>query len=137
MEPFVLGPDEGSSYAFGGGTVVVKAMPHQTGIGGFSVETFPPGFAAPLHRHTVDAGVFFVLEGAVRIMSGGVDTVAVAGSMVFLPAGVPHAFKVEGDAPARWFNVQSPNGDFLRASIAAAEGGPPPGGIERIGPPPF
>jgi len=144
MNAFVIGPDEGDRYEIGGGVVVVKAMPQQTSIGGFSVETFPPGFATPEHVHHRDDGVFYILEGSMRFKCGEVDAVAHAGATIYLPRGVPHAFRVEGDTPVRWFNVQSPHGDFmLRAIAVAARTSPGPAvpsdesAIELLGPPPF
>ncbi|MEX0682914.1 MAG: cupin domain-containing protein [Dehalococcoidia bacterium] len=144
MEAFVIGADEGQRYALGGGDVIIKAMPEQTGIGGFAVETFPAGFATPYHIHHRDDGVFYLLDGSMRIKCGQVDTIAHAGSTIFLPRGVPHAFRVEGASPARWFNVQSPHGDFMLQAIAFAGSNsnapatvPDAGSIELLGPPPF
>jgi mannose-6-phosphate isomerase-like protein (cupin superfamily) len=142
MEAFIVGPDEGDGYALGGGDVTIKAMPEQTGIGGFSVETFPPGFASPTHIHHRDDGVFYLLEGLMRIKCGDVDAIAMPGSTIYLPRGVPHAFRVEGESPARWFNVQSPHGDFMLRTIAAAQPGAfadpaAAEAIELVGPAPF
>lgn len=143
--PFVVGPDGGDRYELGGGEVVIKAMPEQTGIGGFSVEAFPPGFASPEHVHHRDGGVFFILEGSMRIRCGDLDAVAHAGATVYLPRGVPHAFRVEGSGPVRWFNVQSPHGDFMHRTMAMAATSSPgqadPAAdsavIEVLGAPPF
>ena len=140
MDGFVIGPGAGDSYEFNGGEVCIKAMPEHTGLGGFSVETFPKGFASPWHVHHRDTGVFFVLEGTMHIRCGELDALASVGSMIFLPPGVPHAFRVEGDAPARWFSVQSPHGDFMLSTMArsrqSAAGTKAPA-IETLGPPPF
>lgn len=142
MEPFIIGPDEGRRYLLGGGEVVIKAMPEHARIGAFSVETFPPGFSSPLHVHHRDDGVFYLLDGRMRIKCGEVDAIAGPGATVFLPRGVPHAFRVEGDASASWFNVQAPHGDFMlramQASGDAPAGSPGEDGhIEIVGPPPF
>jgi len=143
MQGFVLGPTEGKVYELQSGNVRVTGLPEQTGIGSFSIESFPPGFASPLHVHHRDAGVFFVLEGIMRIRCGDMESVAGPGSTVFLPAGVPHAFRVEGDAAARWFNVQAPHGDFVLQTIARVDGGAFPEtaagkpAVEPVGPPPF
>lgn len=142
MQPFVVGPDEGDRYPIGGSDIVIKAMPEQTGIGGFSIETSPPGFATPEHVHHRDDGVFYILEGSMRIKCGDLDAVAGPCAMVYLPRSIPHAFRVEGDAPVRWFSVQSPHGDFMRRAIASTAGTQPSPGaaradIEVLGPPPF
>jgi mannose-6-phosphate isomerase-like protein (cupin superfamily) len=143
MEPFVVSAEEGLRVAVGGGDVLIKAMPDRTGIGGLSVETFPAGFATPYHVHHRDNGVFFLLEGSMRIKCGGIDAVAQAGSMIFLPRDVPHAFRVEGVSPARWLSIQSPHGDFMLSAMEGAGVTPastpplPDGAIEVLGPPPF
>lgn len=139
MAAFVVGPDEGERYELRGGEVIVKAMPGETDIGGFSVEMFPAGFATPEPVHHRDDGVFYILEGSMRVKCGDLDSLAGAGAMIFLPKGVPHAFRVEGDAPVRWFNVQSPHGDFMlgakEMAVSGAAGGD--AAIELLGPPPF
>lgn len=119
MKPFVVAPGAGEVHQFGNGTVEIVGLPETTGIGAFSIETFPPGFASPLHIHGRDGGVFYLLEGAIRLTAGDLDTVATAGSTIFLPAGVAHAFRVESDTPARWFNVQSPHGDFILRAMGS------------------
>ena len=143
MEGFVLGPDEGTSYTFLGGEVRALALAEDTGLGSISIETFPSGFASPLHVHHRDAGVFFLLSGMMRIRCGDEEWIASPGSTIFLPPGVPHAFRVEGNEPASWFSIQSPFGDFVEQAKAQAEGidtpltrtGEP--AIQRLGPSPF
>lgn len=142
MEPFIIGPGEGHRYSLGGGEVVIKAMPEHARIGAFSVETFPPGFSTPLHVHHRDDGVFYVLSGRMRIVCGDIDAIAGPGATIFLPGGVAHAFRVEGDVPAQWFNVQAPHWDFMLRAMQAsgdAPAGSPgeDGDIEIVGPPPF
>jgi mannose-6-phosphate isomerase-like protein (cupin superfamily) len=154
-EPFVVAADEGRAFWHAGGLVQVMAMPDTTGRWGISVETYPAGFATPLHVHHRDDGAFYILEGHMRIVCAGIERVAGPGELVFLPAEVAHAFRVEGDGPARWLSIQGPEGDFMRVAEATgqqatelrlpvpADGvnsipkATPDSGIERLGPPPF
>jgi hypothetical protein len=53
---------------------------------GTSLVTQPPGTATPLHRHTREA------------------------EALFLPQGLPHAFRVRGTAPARFLALTVPGG---------------------------
>jgi mannose-6-phosphate isomerase-like protein (cupin superfamily) len=116
---------------FGEHACDVISMPDENGIGAFALETSPAGFASPLHVHHRDDGIFYILEGAIRLKCGDLDALAVQGSTIFLPRGIPHAFRVEGDAPLKWFNLQAPHGDFmLRAMGQTAE-------IDVLGPSPF
>ena len=114
VAPFCLNPDEGNALWYLGGLAVFKITNEQTGSWGLCVETFPAGFASALHTHPTEDSGFYVLSGKMRVRVGEVDAIAVAGSFVWMPRGVPHAFKVEGTEPASWLNIQGPTGDFRR-----------------------
>jgi mannose-6-phosphate isomerase-like protein (cupin superfamily) len=51
-----------------------------------------------------------VLAGEVRFFVPGRDVVARAGDTVRAPMGVPHAYRVEGERPARWIVWSEPRG---------------------------
>ena len=111
---FALGPDEGTTIAFLGGLATYKISTEDTGSWGLSVETSPAGFGSVLHiHHTEDSG-FFILRGRMRVRCGETDIEAGPEAFVFLPRGVPHAFKVVSNEPATWLNIQGPTGDFRR-----------------------
>ncbi len=69
---------------------------------GMSVVTQPPGIATPLHRHTREAEALFVLEGVIEYRAGDETHELTQGSFLYLPLGVPHAFRIRGDSPARF-----------------------------------
>jgi hypothetical protein len=115
------------------------------------------GFASGLHNHLREDKLFYVISGEMRVKCGGIDATARAGSCVFLPHGVPHAFKAGDDGPVTWLNLQS-TGDFRR--LVEETGSPAPGHVlppadlarpaadvlgtaarrhhlDRLGPPPF
>lgn len=77
---------------------------------GAALVTQPPGIATPLHRHTREAEVFYVLEGHLTYRAGDDVHELTDGSFIFLPAGVPHAFRVRGERPARLLALTTPNG---------------------------
>lgn len=77
---------------------------------GAALVTQPPGIATPLHRHTREAEAFFVLEGHLTYRAGDDVHELTDGSFIFLPTGVPHAFRVRGDRPARLLALTAPNG---------------------------
>lgn len=77
---------------------------------GVSVVTQPPGIATPLHRHTREAEAFYLLEGRVDYRAGERDFELYAGCFIYLPLGVPHAFRIRGDAPARILALTAPAG---------------------------
>lgn len=70
--------------------------------GSLTVFAFDAGEA--LSEHTSPHEAFVLpLEGVLRVTVGGVATEAAAGTIVRLPAGIPHA--VETTAPARMLLV--------------------------------
>ena len=91
---------------------------------GVALVTQPPGVATPLHRHTREAEAFFMLEGHVQYRAGDEVFELRPESFIYLPAGLPHAFRIRGDAPARFLAIVEP-GQLLHlydeVGIPAAE----------------
>jgi quercetin dioxygenase-like cupin family protein len=75
---------------------------------GASLITQPPGIATPLHRHTREAEAFYVLDGTLTYRAGEEVHHLVAGSFIYLPAGLPHAFRITGTTPARFLGLSVP-----------------------------
>ena len=116
----------------------------------------PQGMATPLHVQPNEDEAFFILEGRISLYIDGERSEAGVGEVVWLPRGVPHAFRVDSDQARiialslpgtheRFFRLagepstaagldeltpQAP--DFGRMAAAAAEAG-----FELLGPPPF
>src|SRR5262245_61967876 len=86
----------------------VKASPSATG-GAFSLlaATEPPGFGPPLHIHHDAAEAFYVLEGEYIIFLEEREFPCPAGSFIYVPAGLPHGFRV-GGVPSRKLNLYTP-----------------------------
>lgn len=74
--------------------------------------TQPPGVATPLHRHANEAEVFYILDGKVDYEAGGTLHHLETGSTMYLPANVPHRFRIVGDKPARILAIVNPGGLF-------------------------
>ncbi|TMK49916.1 MAG: cupin domain-containing protein [Actinobacteria bacterium] len=93
-----IGPGEGEALWFNGGLGVLKATGDLTD-GRFTVLELlaPKGFASPLHIHRREDEMFLVLSGAVRVQHGNDVMEATAGSLVYGPRDVPHAFRVDSD----------------------------------------
>jgi quercetin dioxygenase-like cupin family protein len=85
----------------------------------------PKGFASPLHIHRNEDELFVVLSGEVRVQHGQNVVEAVAGSVVYGPRDVAHAFHVDS-AEARLLLLFGPAGveGFFR------EGGKPARSLE-------
>jgi len=145
----------GEALWFLGSLVTVKVAGSQTD-GRLSVVEFlnPPGFAPPMHRHTLEDEVFFLLAGTARFFCGDDELAAGPGDVVLLPHGLPHSFLVDAGAPLRTLQITTPGGfeGFAREAggPAAARVIPEPAaidparlghiaglhGIEILGPPP-
>jgi quercetin dioxygenase-like cupin family protein len=77
---------------------------------GLSLVTQPPGIATPLHRHTREAEAFYLLEGQISYRAGDEHFELEAGSFIYLPLGLPHAFRVRGTSPAKFLAFTTPGG---------------------------
>ena len=53
---------------------------------------------------------FYVLEGSVRFVLAGEVSVASAGSFVYIPQALPHAFGNPSETPARFLEMNVPGG---------------------------
>jgi mannose-6-phosphate isomerase-like protein (cupin superfamily) len=113
------------------------------GMLGVALVTQPPGIATPLHRHTREAEAFYLLEGRLDYRAGERDFELYAGCFIYLPLGMPHAFRIRGDAPARILALTAPAGllalydevgiPATELRLPGADGQPPEVEIPRWG----
>jgi quercetin dioxygenase-like cupin family protein len=75
---------------------------------GVALVTQPPGIATPLHRHTHEAEAFYLLEGSMTYRAGDEVFRMGGGDFIWLPAGLPHAFRVTGSSPVRFLALSDP-----------------------------
>jgi mannose-6-phosphate isomerase-like protein (cupin superfamily) len=73
----------------------------------------PLNDSPPLHVHTTEDEVFIVLDGELRILMGDVEQSAKPGAVLVAPKNVPHTYRVDSHAGARWLTVTD-RGDFER-----------------------
>ncbi len=81
----LIGPDEGPNFA----------------LRRFIME---PGGGMPLHTNRVEHEQY-VLRGAATIWIDGVEHRVQADDVVYIPAGVPHGYRAEGDEPFEFICV--------------------------------
>jgi quercetin dioxygenase-like cupin family protein len=132
---FVVRPGEGRPIDLGGFRMSVKATHEQTN-GAFTLleADEPAGFGPPLHIHSDAAEAFYVLEGEYIIFLDDRATSCPAGSFIFIPAGMPHGFRVGGVA-SRKLNLYTPAamvGYFDEVAAAAKGGEVDPEALSRI-----
>jgi mannose-6-phosphate isomerase-like protein (cupin superfamily) len=118
---FVVTADEGQAFWFLDTLTINKVGAMDTG-GRLSVvdHRVPPGFAPPPHVHQGSDEAFLVLDGEVDGFCGDQAWQAGSGSLVFLPCGVPHGFRVSQAGPGRLIVIVSPGG-FDQFVAAAGE----------------
>jgi quercetin dioxygenase-like cupin family protein len=112
LRPIVVRPGEGTTVQGpAGGPLTFKARGEQTG-GALTVieNVIAPNDGPPVHTHEAEDEAWFVIEGDLRFKLGDEVALAPAGSFVFVPRGVPHAFQNVGDAPARILVMFTPSG---------------------------
>jgi mannose-6-phosphate isomerase-like protein (cupin superfamily) len=124
-EAIILRPGEGRSIDIGNFAMSLKASADDTD-GAFSLlqADEPPGFGPPMHIHHDAAEAFYVLEGEYLIFIRDQEHRCPAGSFIFIPAGIPHGFRV-GDVPSRKLNLYAPGamvGYFDELSAALGRG---------------
>jgi quercetin dioxygenase-like cupin family protein len=110
-EVVVRGPGEGpATWAMGSLFEGLVSGAETEGRFDLSLVTQPPGIAPPMHVHTHEAEAFYVLEGTMIYQAGEECHQLAAGSFIYLPKGVPHAFRITGSTPARVLGLIAPAG---------------------------
>ena len=86
----------------------VKASSDQTD-GAFTLleADEPPGFGPPMHIHHDAAEAFYVVAGEYLIFVEDQEFACPAGSFIYIPAGIPHGFRV-GSEQSRKLNFYTP-----------------------------
>lgn len=91
--------------------VLVKASGEDTdGVRAVLEETIGPGGGGPLHVHHHSDELIYVLEGEFRFRLGERLSRGTAGTLVFVPKGVPHHWQNIGHRPGRMLFVLQPAG---------------------------
>jgi quercetin dioxygenase-like cupin family protein len=106
----ILQPGAGTALWSMGMLMTVKAGDRDTDSLFSVIEVqLPAGAAPPLHIHHREAELNYLLDGEMRFQCGDAVQHARAGTFVYIPRGVAHAFKA-GDAGARMLALTSPAG---------------------------
>ena len=89
----------------------------------------------PPHVHHEHQEAFFVTDGTLTFSVGDRTYEADAGSFLFIPPGVVHAFSNRSEAPATCVNAYVPGGIegfFIEMGEAMARGRPDPAEVDRL-----
>jgi uncharacterized cupin superfamily protein len=63
-----------------------------------------------VHVHTREAEAFYLLDGTMTYRVGEQDYQLSPGSFIYLPSGVPHAFRVTSTGPVQFLAIVAPGG---------------------------
>ncbi len=141
---FVLAPGAGSPIGAAGMTVKISA--EESARWSVFEAVVTPGFDVGAHLHDTAEELFYILDGELDLLAfepvtrtsgswrrwesadGATVVRGGPGSLMYVPAGCPHAFANPGDTPARMLFQVSPAGHevYLRemGELLAASGPP-------------
>lgn len=126
-DEIVLPPGGGKVIQVLGNPWTIKAGKEDTG-GDLAVmeAEFRPGSGAPAHVHHQHEETFYVLSGEFLFHLGIRQVRASAGTFVFVPREVPHAFENVGKGPGRILGIMTPGGyEQFFEELAHLPPGPP------------
>jgi quercetin dioxygenase-like cupin family protein len=88
-------PRSDRSFWYMGGHITMHADSQDT-HGQFALMevTGTPGLEPPLHVHTNEDELFYVLEGKLKVYRGEEELILEPGDSGFLPRNIPHTFKI-------------------------------------------
>jgi quercetin dioxygenase-like cupin family protein len=131
----VLPPGGGKVIQVLGNPWTIKAGREDTG-GPIAVleGEFRPGSGAPAHVHRQHEETFYVLSGEFLFHLGTQTVTATAGTFVFVPRDVPHAFENAGNQPGRLLGMMTPGGyeQFFEELAQLPPGPPDPAKFQEI-----
>jgi quercetin dioxygenase-like cupin family protein len=111
-EGIVVQPGEGlvsHSSTMAGRSYALKLLGAATGDSIMLFEeTVPAGTKSTFHLHRDSDEVAYVLEGEITFLIGGAVTTGGAGSLAFMPRGVPHAWKNSGGETGKVLFLYTP-----------------------------
>lgn len=107
---FTVAPRQGRALWHLGALITFKALGEETDSQFWALEGLADEhMAVPLHAHTREEEVWYVLEGEITFTIGDETATVGPGSFAYIPRGVPHTFQVRTKT-ARWFGIGAPAG---------------------------
>jgi quercetin dioxygenase-like cupin family protein len=107
-QPFIVTPKDHRPLRVAGETVTVLAKSEHTGSVELFIQEGPEGAGPPPHVHAWDES-YYVLDGAIDVLTGERMQTVQQGEFMFVPAGTPHMFRIK-TAHARFLSFNSRGG---------------------------
>ena len=95
---------------FGGNTILVRTSAEDSGGTITVLESGPPMLDTPLHVHTKEDELFYVMEGEHIYARGDEEVRLGPGDAIFLPRGIPHAQRRVVPGEGRELIILTPGG---------------------------
>lgn len=119
LRPHVAAAAEQQQLRWIGGTTVRVVLGDEHTGGQLAVveSRLTRGDAAPMHVHTREDEVFFMLEGQATVWVGGERLAVEEGGVAFLPRDLQHTYRIDSPT-ARMLTLTTPGGfaGFFRAA---------------------
>ena len=97
--------------------VLSKSVSGSTAIVEHTVE--PKSIGAPMHKHTHEDEISYVLEGELSVIQDGIIQTAGPGQYIVKPRGIFHTFWNSGDERIRFIEIITPgNFEYYFAEMA-------------------
>jgi len=74
----------------------------------FGLAEFPGGTLAAAHSHAAEEEIIFILSGQGAILGGEQQVPLQSGVAIFIPPGLTHQIRVDGDEPLKLVTLFSP-----------------------------
>jgi len=133
---FMLAPGEGRTPAplniVGESTMVKVSAGDTAGALALFHLTAPRFTGPPLHVHTREDELFYVLDGTLVFEIGGLRSTVHAGGVVYLPRGVPHRYQNFEERDATLLIAVTPGESFEAFFTELAAATPPAGGVPPL-----
>jgi quercetin dioxygenase-like cupin family protein len=137
-EPVLTGPKGGRTVEYGGGSSAeLKVAGEQSG-GEWAVVEWEvhAGDEPPIHTHTREDEMLYVLDGSITAFVGDQRIDVEAGSYAALPKNLPHGLTVKGES-ARILIILEPAGaEYFFVPRDESDSNPANFGLEIVGPAP-
>lgn len=134
LKPQIYGPTDGDAWWVLQDRIRILVSGEQSG-GAYAVgvSEVPPGAGPPPHVHAAEDELFYLFEGQLLWTLADKQYQGVAGDTVYLPRGIPHTFRNNGNVPAKFLLIATPSG--FERFVASVGVSCPSGG--RLDPPPI
>lgn len=134
-EPVLTPPGAGEAVSYGSGsTASIEVAGEQSG-GEYSAVrwTVRRGDEPPIHTHSREDELVYVLSGNVTAFVGDAEVEVGAGAYAALPRGVPHGIRVEGDEAELLITLVPAGLERFFVPADDSDGDPGKFGLEIVG----